>query len=771
MEEILDVSSLRQIEEMFESLTVSRGSVLKGMTLLMDRATSAIQIAKMMVSYGLEQHQGEGTNNRATGGQDRQASDNDNVGDQSLPLPSSSSSSWLARLYLISDVLQNSCSAQQPRAWFYRKELESSLPEFFHLGAAGKKSKSLKKDVMRVVDAWQEACLFSPMYLQGLRATFILADLLVLKGMNSEKETSTRVEQQQHQVQDDSLRPQLLDKFMESPRMIVRCREWERLEHYSQLEKLCRQRGVRHTFHEQQQQSAGGRNGKGGSAGFAENATTPSPEQVDLERRAFLIRQLALYEYYLCDGNGELVTTSLDENSGSHSTLDGAAQQNGRGAQQNAASPSSNFLVATTSSRGGGVITNGKGGRSTAPGRMGMAPGVGVAVPASGYAFNKGTGGSNPGSLIYDPAVDGQPLERSVRSKLERQVILKDLWLLYERLEKLNREDEYQMHKKKNQMRLVKEGRIAQMLNTRLDLVQGDGSAVLGGMAGLEDLDGQSPGTWHTVERVEEKPLRARQAALNQPAAKDKEDDDGDQGSRSSRSGRARDRSRARGRHIFNKKDHKREASSKERSRSRDREQQRHDSRKRRRSGGRDEHGLHGDHRRTKRRRNDQDCRRNRTRSASSRSSRSKERDRDLKKASRKHDSRRREQKERRREDSDRDRRDRDRSRGRDGDHAGDRTKKRSASSRERSRNTSSKGPNEADRGNRRRHEDPKAAKRRTKPSDSRASSGSSKADAEGEDLDGAPMEDIDGAQEGDSNDIDGEAMEEDIDGEPMPAV
>merc|ERR1712185_141482 len=80
----------------------------------------------------------------------------------------------MARLYVVSDVLHNTCSSKQG-AWTYRREFEKSLPDIFeHLHVAvSRMEPSIKKEnfndqTVRMLRVWEEWGVFNQNYLRGL---------------------------------------------------------------------------------------------------------------------------------------------------------------------------------------------------------------------------------------------------------------------------------------------------------------------------------------------------------------------------------------------------------------------------------------------------------------------------------------------------------------------------------------------------------------------------------------------------------------------------
>jgi len=87
------------------------------------------------------------------------------------------------------------------------------------------KKKSQKKmitdAVQRVLRSWQDSVLFPPNFLKGLQATFQFASD---HGSDSEK---------------------IIEEYLTCPRLLQKVKEWNSVDHFSQLEKECRMRGLR----------------------------------------------------------------------------------------------------------------------------------------------------------------------------------------------------------------------------------------------------------------------------------------------------------------------------------------------------------------------------------------------------------------------------------------------------------------------------------------------------------------------------------------------
>eukprot|EP00746_Dinoflagellata_sp_MGD_P166791 gnl/MRDRNA2_/MRDRNA2_96933_c0_seq1.p1 gnl/MRDRNA2_/MRDRNA2_96933_c0~~gnl/MRDRNA2_/MRDRNA2_96933_c0_seq1.p1 ORF type:complete len:682 (+),score=175.10 gnl/MRDRNA2_/MRDRNA2_96933_c0_seq1:123-2048(+) len=136
---------------------------------------------------------------------------------------------YTTRLFLISDLLHNSGSAKAIAAAAFRREFEENLPEVFErlhsvfrsllteegdLEAMGK----MREEVTGVLRSWIQRAVFTKEYILGLEASFF----------------------RQVVPADDLLAPQGFQHELE-----IKVHEW-RAQHFSQLEKICKKRGLRY---------------------------------------------------------------------------------------------------------------------------------------------------------------------------------------------------------------------------------------------------------------------------------------------------------------------------------------------------------------------------------------------------------------------------------------------------------------------------------------------------------------------------------------------
>lgn len=108
-------------------------------------------------------------------------------------------------LFLASDILHNSCSSA-PHAWSYRKHFEELLPDFFL------ELKAPSNAVQNVFESWKSVSLFPHGYTRGLETCFLYGTL-------DQKECGA---------------------FLDAHPEMQACDN----QHFSQLEKLCKARGL-----------------------------------------------------------------------------------------------------------------------------------------------------------------------------------------------------------------------------------------------------------------------------------------------------------------------------------------------------------------------------------------------------------------------------------------------------------------------------------------------------------------------------------------------
>uniref|UniRef100_A0A7S4RUJ3 CID domain-containing protein n=1 Tax=Alexandrium monilatum TaxID=311494 RepID=A0A7S4RUJ3_9DINO len=138
----------------------------------------------------------------------------------------------VVRLYLISDVVHNSGSViAMANAWCYRREFEAQLPEAFerlHAAYRGEDSRMVAErageQVSRILRSWQVRAVFSPQFIKGLEVSFfrdiLSSDSIPRPGARTAGGVSSLPEA-----------------------IFVKLAEW-RSQHFSQLEKLAKARGL-----------------------------------------------------------------------------------------------------------------------------------------------------------------------------------------------------------------------------------------------------------------------------------------------------------------------------------------------------------------------------------------------------------------------------------------------------------------------------------------------------------------------------------------------
>lgn len=135
------------------------------------------------------------------------------------------------RLFFISDVVLNSGSATASSAWCYRREFELHLPAVFErmrgfychemIYLPGERAAT---QVLKVLEAWQNHAVFSAQYLKGLETSFF-KDFVSVDAV----------------VPRSGARPAASVHLPEA--IFVKLAEW-RSQHFSQLEKIAKARGL-----------------------------------------------------------------------------------------------------------------------------------------------------------------------------------------------------------------------------------------------------------------------------------------------------------------------------------------------------------------------------------------------------------------------------------------------------------------------------------------------------------------------------------------------
>merc|ERR1719379_452442 len=156
----------------------------------------------------------------------------------------------LARFYLVSDLLHNSCASQK-NAWALRSGFEKTLPGVLEAAQAAKPSlppegaEKLFAKLQALVKIWEKWAVFSPQFFKGLNASLNFP-----------------------------IRP--YSEVTESAWLEAKVEEW-RHQHFSQLEKTCRMRGLpSNTSH----------------------LASTGDKKIEVVRRDWLIDRLVAYEMY-----------------------------------------------------------------------------------------------------------------------------------------------------------------------------------------------------------------------------------------------------------------------------------------------------------------------------------------------------------------------------------------------------------------------------------------------------------------------------------------
>jgi len=183
-----------KFEQLLRGVTGSRSLILEVMAFCLDKSDWAIEITECLT--------------------------------ESLTILETDVNLKLARLMVVSDILHNTCSSR-PSAWAYRREFERSLPdilEHLHLSLIRQESRlaadRAREQVIRILHIWEDWGLFAPQFVRGLEAALCVG-VRRLRSLAAKDDNSR---------EPAWLAPKLLD--------------WRR-QHFSQLEKMCRTRGLR----------------------------------------------------------------------------------------------------------------------------------------------------------------------------------------------------------------------------------------------------------------------------------------------------------------------------------------------------------------------------------------------------------------------------------------------------------------------------------------------------------------------------------------------
>ncbi|GAB4828740.1 Protein rrc1 [Ancistrocladus abbreviatus] len=136
-----------QFEDMLRALTLERSQIKDAMGFALDNADAAGEIVEVLT--------------------------------ESLTLKETPIPTKVARLMLVSDILHNS-SAPVKNASAYRTKFEATLPDIMesfndlYRSITGRiTAEALKERVLKVLQVWSDWFLFSDVYVNGLRATFL----------------------------------------------------------------------------------------------------------------------------------------------------------------------------------------------------------------------------------------------------------------------------------------------------------------------------------------------------------------------------------------------------------------------------------------------------------------------------------------------------------------------------------------------------------------------------------------------------------------------
>eukprot|EP00927_Polykrikos_kofoidii_P045087 TRINITY_DN3894_c0_g1_i1.p1 TRINITY_DN3894_c0_g1~~TRINITY_DN3894_c0_g1_i1.p1 ORF type:complete len:1165 (+),score=247.60 TRINITY_DN3894_c0_g1_i1:210-3704(+) len=183
-----------RLEQVLRAVTCARPQILEAMAFCLDKSDHAIEITECIT--------------------------------ESLTIFETELMLKISRFMVVSDVLHNTCSSK-PSAWAYRREFERSLPdilEHFHAVFSRVESRiqadRARDQVIRILRVWEDWGLFAPQYVRGLEASLVIG-VCRLRFLAEQGDSSR---------EPGWLEPKLAD--------------WRR-QHFSQLEKMCRTRGLR----------------------------------------------------------------------------------------------------------------------------------------------------------------------------------------------------------------------------------------------------------------------------------------------------------------------------------------------------------------------------------------------------------------------------------------------------------------------------------------------------------------------------------------------
>ncbi|GAB2279962.1 Protein rrc1 [Dionaea muscipula] len=146
-ERTLTDSQRDQFEDMLRALTLERSQIKEAMGFALDNADAAGEVVEVLT--------------------------------ESLTLKETAIPTKVARLMLVSDILHNS-SAPVKNASAYRTKFEATLPDIMesfndlYRSITGRiTAEALKERLLKVLQVWSDWFLFSDVYVNGLRATFL----------------------------------------------------------------------------------------------------------------------------------------------------------------------------------------------------------------------------------------------------------------------------------------------------------------------------------------------------------------------------------------------------------------------------------------------------------------------------------------------------------------------------------------------------------------------------------------------------------------------
>eukprot|EP00916_Digyalum_oweni_P014356 GHVL01023585.1.p1 GENE.GHVL01023585.1~~GHVL01023585.1.p1 ORF type:complete len:1053 (+),score=208.92 GHVL01023585.1:244-3402(+) len=187
-------------EDILRGLKMDKKSIENGLIFAIDHAESALEISECLA--------------------------------ESLTLKETWLQNKIARLYLVSDILNNSCCTKQG-AWAFRSAFEKALPSVFeHLRQVYDEvpgrvtAMTMKEKIMKIIRTWDSWAIYPQAYTQGLEVTFCRPNKLIKSFDDSLASTG------------DAGEDVIVDGIVCPEPLRMQLREWKKLDE-STLEKMC----------------------------------------------------------------------------------------------------------------------------------------------------------------------------------------------------------------------------------------------------------------------------------------------------------------------------------------------------------------------------------------------------------------------------------------------------------------------------------------------------------------------------------------------------